>query len=421
MKFIHCSDIHLGKTIDGNRERYKDYFERFKKVVELTIDEKADFMIIAGDLFHHGSISPSTLADTIEILELLKKKKIPVIAIEGNHDLYHRRLNESWLQFLARRGYLKLLRPVRDPEQGKIILEPFDNEKGIGGWIEMGGLSIYGLGYYATSTAKMLNLTLESLPEKADIGIFHGGVWDTEIITLGRVTSKEIMPLKDRFRYIALGHGHRPYEVEDSEKNTFAFNPGALEIINPEESNRKGSEYGHVYKVEMDGDKMHVKRCRTLRRPYLNHTVVVDEANDSDEVAEILKKNLMEIKEGLSEEKPILILDIQGKIKFSPLDLDMVKLEEVTRSIIEPVYLSISNGTSRFRSSGKTAAGKRKLDEIFKDTILNLVDGHPRYRENKEDILNLIMDMKKNIVDEKNFNRDEIVDMIHRKRMQIDE
>ena len=83
MKFIHCSDVHLGKTLGGNRVRYLDYFKAFEFVVDRVVEMKVDCLVIAGDLFHHGSVDPGTLARTAEILEKLRAAGIPVAAIEG--------------------------------------------------------------------------------------------------------------------------------------------------------------------------------------------------------------------------------------------------------------------------------------------------------------------------------------------------
>lgn len=422
MKFLHCSDIHLGKTLGGNRERYRDYFRAFSKVVDLALDEQVDFMIIAGDLFHRGSIAPSTLADTVEILEPLKEKGIPVYAIEGNHDLFHRRQNESWLHYLSRRGFLHLLRPVRDPVSGSINFPPFDRQEAVGGWIEHQGLSIYGIGYYETQTGKMLELTLESLPERSGIGIFHGGVWDTEIIKIGRVTSGQIMPLKERFRYVALGHGHKPYEVGDPEDGVvFAYNPGALEVVNREEAGYAGGRNGRVYLVEMDGDKMTVSHRQIPRRPYLNITVECDGADNFEELLETVENELRKVKASLeNDENPVVMLDVSGRIEFAPVNVDQDKLLKAVEEILNPIYAAVSNDTSMFHKSSGSAGGSRNMEQVYRETILDLISEHPQYREKKEDILELVLEVKKLIMDDGEKDLDMLVDIIHEKRMKID-
>ncbi|MDH3809053.1 MAG: metallophosphoesterase, partial [Desulfuromonadales bacterium] len=86
MRFIHTSDIHLGKTYRtsiGEAERYDDFFRCLEGIVLDAIEAKVDFVLVGGDLFHVGQILPRTFAKTIEVLQPLKDANVPCIAIEG--------------------------------------------------------------------------------------------------------------------------------------------------------------------------------------------------------------------------------------------------------------------------------------------------------------------------------------------------
>jgi len=94
MRFIHTSDIHLGKTYrssSAEKVRYEDFFQTFNTIVSEAVSLRVDFVLIGGDLFHVGQILPKTFARTIEALQPLKDARIPCVAIEGNHDWIHRR------------------------------------------------------------------------------------------------------------------------------------------------------------------------------------------------------------------------------------------------------------------------------------------------------------------------------------------
>lgn len=420
MKFIHCSDIHLGKTLGENIDRYMDFFVAFSRVIELTIREKADFLLVAGDLFHEGTIAPSTLADTMDVLRPLKEAGIPVIAIEGNHDRFKRRKDESWLQFLSRMGYLVLLRPTIDIMSGTIKFDRYDRNRSLGGWIEINGLTIYGIGYFEASTAQMLDLTLKALPQKADIGIFHGGVWHTDVIRIGKVTPEEIKALKERFRYVALGHGHSPYQVEG-----FAFNPGSLEIVNREEANRENADKGLAYRVELTGDSLTVEPLLLPRRPFINMWVDVEGAGSPEEVETATRIALMKKNDELSLlERPVLMLDIVGKINFDSNSIEISKLEKIANQVLNPIFSCIVNLTSLVRSSQDYKGGVKDLDSLYRQTILDIVSTNPIYGTHKEEILELILDLKKHINDygvKDPKSRDDIIDLIHKRRMKFSE
>ncbi len=137
MRFIHTSDIHLGKTYRnsaGEAERFNDFFLCLAGIVADAIATRVDFILIGGDLFHVGQILPKTFAKTIETLQPLKDAGIPCIAIEGNHDWIHRRDSISWMEALSQMGYIRLLRPART-EEGGYRFEPFDEETGSGGHV----------------------------------------------------------------------------------------------------------------------------------------------------------------------------------------------------------------------------------------------------------------------------------------------
>src|SRR5210317_1074863 len=140
MRFIHTSDIHLGKTYRtsiGESERYDDFFRCLEGIVLDAIEAKVDFVLVGGDLFHVGQILPRTFAKTIEVLQPLKDAGIPCIAIEGNHDWIHRRDSISWMEALSQMGYICLLRPERT-EEGGYRFPPFDFSAGSGGCLQIG-------------------------------------------------------------------------------------------------------------------------------------------------------------------------------------------------------------------------------------------------------------------------------------------
>ena len=78
ISFLHAADIHLDSPLKG-LERYENApVERmrratrraFERLINLAIEKRVDFVVIAGDLydgdcrdFNTGSISPSSLDD----------------------------------------------------------------------------------------------------------------------------------------------------------------------------------------------------------------------------------------------------------------------------------------------------------------------------------------------------------------------
>lgn len=80
LTIVHSSDIHIGRR--GNEERDSGV-EALRAVGRVCERERADLLIIAGDLFDHNRVGPALLNEVEQALAALP---IPVILTPGNHD-----------------------------------------------------------------------------------------------------------------------------------------------------------------------------------------------------------------------------------------------------------------------------------------------------------------------------------------------
>jgi len=113
MKFAHIADLHIGREQFHQPFRYEDYVKAFREAVEKSVREGVEFILIAGDLFHISRPSPKALRDVVEILEIPRKKRVPVFAIEGNHDKTIR--ETSVFDLLEHLGLIYLVGYRREP------------------------------------------------------------------------------------------------------------------------------------------------------------------------------------------------------------------------------------------------------------------------------------------------------------------
>lgn len=94
MRFIHAADIHLDSPLRGLEAYPGAPTERlriatrqaFDRVVEISIEERVDFVVIAGDLFDTEVKDFNAALAAAEQLRKLDREKIPVYLILGNHD-----------------------------------------------------------------------------------------------------------------------------------------------------------------------------------------------------------------------------------------------------------------------------------------------------------------------------------------------
>jgi len=85
LKFLHTSDLHIGKKIFETSLLEEQTF-MLQQIFEIAVAEAVDALVIAGDIYDRSV--PATEAVTLldEFLTRLAEKKIPVIMVSGNHD-----------------------------------------------------------------------------------------------------------------------------------------------------------------------------------------------------------------------------------------------------------------------------------------------------------------------------------------------
>ena len=85
MKIIHLSDLHLGKRVyDYSMDDDQEYI--LKEILKVIKDEKADAVVIAGDIYDRSIPSEKAVSLFDEFLTNLMKEKVPTLVISGNHD-----------------------------------------------------------------------------------------------------------------------------------------------------------------------------------------------------------------------------------------------------------------------------------------------------------------------------------------------
>jgi exonuclease SbcD len=393
MRFIHTSDIHLGKTYRnsaGEAQRYEDFFCCLAGIVADAIGAKVDCVLIGGDLFHIGQILPRTFAKTIETLQPLKEAKIPCIAIEGNHDWIHRRDSISWMEALSQMGYIKLLRPSRSAD-GCYRFDPFDAETGMGGHVEIGGLNIYGLGYIGAQAGGHVERICEAVTTDNNLLLFHVGIWSFSPVEIGNMKLEEAHPLAQKFGYVALGHGHKPYVIETPEKKFYAFNPGSPERVNfGEEKYDKG-----YYLVSVDDGEYAVEFKPTSPRPMIVTTIDLDGTEDADEaLLRFVDQVKAQLHDTEDERQPLLELKLVGRVKFHPFELGRERLRIALDEIANPLHLEIKNHLSLVTYAGGEETVKKSLAEIEHDVLKELIGSNSEYQGREEELSKLSLKIR---------------------------
>ncbi len=119
VKFGHIADVHLG---GWKQEPLRDLnFKSFQKSLDICINEKIDFLVIAGDLFDTAYPPIEILKETFSEFKRLKELGIPCFIISGSHD--YSISGKTFLEVLEKGGLCKNVADFEETEN-EIILNP---------------------------------------------------------------------------------------------------------------------------------------------------------------------------------------------------------------------------------------------------------------------------------------------------------
>lgn len=217
MKFLHLSDLHLGKRVN-EFSMTEDQKYILDQIIEITEDEKPDGILIAGDVYDKSVPSVEAVELFNDFLSQMAKRRQRVFVISGNHDSPERLAFAS--ELLCHSGIY--ISPVYEGNVRPITLED-----------EYGTVNIFLLPFLkpvhvrrvfpdepAQSCTDALGTAVSHMEvdkSQRNILIAHQFVTgaersESEDISVGGMDNVDVSVF-DVFDYVALGHIHRPQHI----------------------------------------------------------------------------------------------------------------------------------------------------------------------------------------------------------------
>lgn len=325
MKFAHFADLHLGYEQYNQSWRADDFAAAFRKAAEMAIAEGVEFVIISGDLFHRSVPNPKTLNDAIDVLKLFKTRKIPVFAVEGNHDKSVREMSAyHLLESLELLNVLGLRRErVEEDFVTSMRAENLYITKGVFRDVEIVGdrhrtkWQLEKILPHLKGEGKTILVLHQTVKEAVDVDL--NIAWD--------LTADQLPPAE----YYAMGHVHLRREMRVG--NAFLAYPGSIERYDAREAShfihfgerleRREGERKGFYIVEDFRPKFVAVETRDL------YSISVE-----DEKGEGLERKFLSALE-LVKESGIVVAKLYcgenvDQKKFSDMALERAKYAEIS-------------------------------------------------------------------------------------------
>jgi DNA repair protein SbcD/Mre11 len=230
VKILHTSDWHVGKVLKG-QSRVAEHIAVLAQVVDITRVERADLVIVAGDLYDTAAPTPDATRLVTRALSALRGTGAAVVAIGGNHD------NGPALDALrpwAEAAGIALRGSVRDTaadhvvegrtaggERWRLVALPFLSQRYAVRAIEMYELTAAEENQTYADHVGRLIAALSGSPEPdvvnlvtahlTVVGATMGGGEREAHSILGYAVPSTVFPTDAH--YVALGHLHRAQQV----------------------------------------------------------------------------------------------------------------------------------------------------------------------------------------------------------------
>ncbi|MBI5680902.1 MAG: exonuclease SbcCD subunit D [Methanobacterium sp.] len=353
-KFAHLADCHLGAQ--KYPELKKLEINAFKQCLDVCLEEKVDFIIIAGDLFHSNLPDMGVVKEAVGKLKQVKEKGITVYINYGSHDFSP---NEtSIIDVITESGLLKKLFDARvikdDFGEEKIKLNFTTDEKTNA---KLTGISGRKMGIDDTYYSMLDRRSLEN-EEGFKIFVFHTAIKTLLPDFLSKMDGIDIKLLPKNFDYYAGGHIHKQICENKFENHgvvaysgpPFAGYPKDLEM------NAKGEKRG-FFIVEFDEKISNVKFHELNIAKYEFMQFEANHKNSNQLYEEILSK----IKKKSLDDK-IVIIKVKGELSGGKTsDINFYEIRRIIREA-GAIHVSInhhglvSKEFSEIRVKGETTA-----------------------------------------------------------------
>ncbi len=345
MKFIHISDLHIGKRVN-EFSMIDDQRYILNQILEIIDSTKPDGIIIAGDIYDKSMPSEEAVHLLNDFICALSKRELDTYIISGNHDSAERLA--FGYQLMDKSGIH--ISPVYNGEPVKFNLKdsygelflymlPFIKPVHVRRYFPDEEINSY------TDAVKIAVKHMDIDTDKRNIIVTHQFVTgalrsDSEEISVGGSDNVDASVF-DNFDYVALGHIHAPQKVG---RETLRYCGTPLKYSFSEEKHEKSVsivELKEKGNVEISTAPLKPRRdMRTIKGSYMELTskafyeatntddyiqaVLTDEEDILDAIARLraIYPNIMSIKyDNIRTKKNNEIGRAENVEARSPLDI----------------------------------------------------------------------------------------------------
>jgi DNA repair protein SbcD/Mre11 len=254
MKLLHFADAHIDMANYGRHDpqtglpvRVLDFLKSLDTIIDAAISEQVDMVIFAGDAYKDRSPAPTFQREWGKRIMRLSQAKIPTLLLVGNHDLSPAMGRAHAIQEFDTLQ-IPYVRVLQTPEfltseelwglPIQVIAMPWVTRSALMANLEMSGVDP---GQVFSNIEARISDLIEGWLSEADSSLpmiltahasVEGATFGAErLVMLGSDLVLPTSLVKDtRFDYVAMGHIHKPQDVNKGHHPPVIY-PGSIERI----------------------------------------------------------------------------------------------------------------------------------------------------------------------------------------------
>ena len=344
VRFAHISDVHLG---GWKQQQLQDLnFQSFSKAIDVCIERKLDFVLIAGDLFDSAYPPIEILKGTFAEFRRLKEAKIPCFIIAGSHD--YSISGKTFLDVLEKAGFCKNVMNIEETEE-KIILNP----------TVYSGVAIYGYPGKKSGLEipDLRKIKINDAPGLFKILMLHTTLDKAKGTLPIDAIESDFLPKAD---YYAMGHLHIDFQYQN-----FIY-PGPVFPNNFQEL--EDLHHGSFYIVDTARDSSLEKIELKIKDVVLVEVELGNALTATEQIISEIEKKDMDGK--------IVLLRLRGEIESgSNSDIKFPRIEEAIQR--KGAYFMLKNTHELKTKEVEMEFEVKNIDNIEEESINLYSDQNP--------------------------------------------
>jgi len=327
IKILHFADAHIDMANYGRHDpqtglplRVMDFLKSLDEIIQTAIDEQVNLVIFAGDAYKDRSPAPTYQREWGKRIMRLSRSGIQTLLLTGNHDISPATGRAHAIQEFDTLDvpHVKVLDKPQflSPDdleglQAQVIALPWISRSGLMASLELGGTD-------PSETYKILGERISELIEnwlsEADPNLpiiltahasVEGAMYGTErMVMLGNDVVLPPALVKDkRLDYVALGHIHKPQNLNEGEHPPVIY-PGSIERVDFGEAGDK--KYFILADVSKGNTNVLWRELENIR-PFIDVHVTLD----SDEAVNHKLQEALPTKEALEDSILRMVIEYQ--------------------------------------------------------------------------------------------------------------